>query len=232
MRTKVHAGPEPMRLYLSMIDADAFAYDVRELILRAQRGRGHPVLSPRRLIEAVQVAHDAARARERIARQQPVPCRWLAALGNVATSRVRNLIREGVLVRADGGVEAYSAARWIKRVRPRRDHRRLFQVEPSWWARCRDRALAYCSGLSDIIRSAVPKEFELDLDETGTPCFVVPADLPIELAEIEEIRARVRQVLEPFENPSTWPAPIVAVDYGLIGESNEEAPDSGNEARS
>lgn len=209
MQAKVRSGPEPMRLRLDNLVAPEFAHGLQLLIDRAQRGQGEVSVSPQRLIEAVQVAYDAMRARERLTCGEPIPLRWLGALANVATSHIRNLVRAGALTRTQGGIVAESARRWLERPK-KRDvrRRRLVAVEPSWWNRCPNKLMAFFSGLQQVGQEVLPPTLEIQLDIANTPCFEVAAGSPLEDEEVEFLRARVREALEPFEDPKSWPRPL------------------------
>jgi hypothetical protein len=196
MRTRVNAGPEPMRLRLEMLDADELATALREMILRAQTGSGQLTRSARRVIEAVQIAHDAIRARERLAQRKPIPARWLAALGNVATSRVRQLIREQTLRRKERGIDPSSAEQWLKggAIRGFRA-RRLVLTAPSWWSNCLNKTYEFYE-VREGIQRLLPAECELQLDVAFNPCFEVPATSQLDDETIEVLRATVRQAFE------------------------------------
>lgn len=185
-----------MRLRLDMLDVEELSAAFREMILRAQTGSGQLTRSARRLIEAVQIAHDAIRARDRIARRLPVPSRWLAALGNVATSRVRQLIRDRTLRRRERGVDPASAEQWLKggALRGFRG-RRLVLTAPSWWSD-RVNRIAEFYEVREQIQRLLPGECELQLDVALNPCFEVPATSQLDDETIEILRATVRQAFE------------------------------------
>lgn len=97
MRKRVQPGPEPWRARLDDLDAKTIGNGAENLVLYA-RGFDAPLTVPARtLVEAIQTAYDAARAREHIARGRAIPPRWLAALAGVNTSRIRQLVRDRVL---------------------------------------------------------------------------------------------------------------------------------------
>lgn len=70
----------------------------------------------------------ASLARERLAARSSVPEAWLAVLGGVATSRIRQIVTAGELRRTADGIHGADARRWLEaRVRregPRRDGKR------------------------------------------------------------------------------------------------------------
>lgn len=199
MRAKVRPGPEPMRLRLEMLDVDELAEALREHLVLAQTGVGPtPRRSPRRLLEAVQLAHDAIRARAMIAEGKPVPPRWLAALGNVATSRVRQLLREGGLRWRGKGVEPASAARWLSRAEPRfAGQRRLVATRPSWWGRNVNKWIFFAP-MEAVAAPILPSGCTFRFDVSDTPCFEVAPWARLEDPEVEELRSRVSAALEPL----------------------------------
>lgn len=195
-----------MRLRLEMLDIEETVAAFRELLELASAAKGpQPRRTPRRIMEAVQVAHDAIRARERIRDQKPVPPRWLAAAGNVATSRVRQLLREGGLERVGTGVEPSSAARWLSRADPIfAGRRRLVATAPSWWSRVAGKFLFY-SLMEQTAVAVLPAGCTFRFDVSDTPCFEVAPWARLDDPTVEQLRALVRAALEPLgPEPPDW----------------------------
>lgn len=206
MRARVRQGPEPLRQRLDVIEATECAEALRALLHYAQTGEGSYSVQARTLVEAVQVAHDAARARGCIAAGVPVPPRWLAALGGVATSRIRQLLTAGTLRRRGAGVDPISAQSWMasaaakaeRLVRRREDgRRRLVSVMPAWWNRARhSRVLS--ERVEEIVREMLPEGVEFGFDFRGTPYFEAVGVI-LDEPEIETLRAEIRGRLERYD---------------------------------
>lgn len=106
---------------------------MRELIECAQGNDVQPTIAARELVEAIQIAYDAARGRRRLAELAPIPVRWLGAMAGVQASRVRQLVRERVLVREQRGIAHASAVDWLRRVGVKPVRGRRLSLVPSWW---------------------------------------------------------------------------------------------------
>jgi len=214
MEQIVRNGPEPLRARLACIDASLTADRLKALIEYAQTGDGQRTDNARALIEAVQVAHDAARARECLASERPIPLRWLAALGGVSTARVRQLAREGVLRREGRRVALESARRWLDAVQPASaagrvravTNRRLVAVEPSWW-RNRSWSGMFYYEFGEVIRRLCPSGHVFGYDAGQRPYFeVLPGTMTGD--ELEEWRARIRESLEALDpDKGAWTSP-------------------------
>jgi len=202
MRARVRQGPEPLRLRLDVIDPAECAEALRALLHYAQTGEGSYSVQARTLVDAVQVAHDAARARACLAARAPLPPRWLAAVAGVATSRVRQLIAAGTLRRRGKGVDPASAQTWMasaaaeeRRTQRRHDgQRRLVSVTPSWWGSApHGRVLS--ERVEEIVREMLPEGAEFGFDFRGTPYFEA-VGVVLDEPDIETLRANIRGYLE------------------------------------
>jgi hypothetical protein len=208
-----------MRQRLGEVDEELIADEVRRAIRFAQTGEGDIARFPQRLMEAIQLAHDAARARKCLAESAPIPPRWLAALGGVATSRVRQLLREGVLRRSGNGVDVELAKAWLtqhqpasaKRVRAVAE-RRLVAVDPSWW-RSRHWKGNFYFEFGEVIERLVPAGHRFGYDVGNKPFFeVLPGTMTVD--ELEENRARIRGELELLDpTKGGWTSPSGAAIY-------------------
>jgi len=194
-----------MRARLEALDPEELVEALRCLVRVAQTGEGTRPDSSRALIEAVRVSNDAARARQCVAEGKPVPVRWLAALGSVTPTRIRQLLRDGVLRRDGSHVELASARTWLGGITPASaarvrslSGRRLVLVKPSWWDN-RNWTNYFHFELSQRVQPLMPPGYELRFDFRDNPYFEVPAGA-MSQDEVEEWRTLVRDALEPF-NP-------------------------------
>jgi hypothetical protein len=138
IRLDIRPGPEPTRPRLRDLDADTIARGAQHLIEFAQGRDRRLSVDSHRLLQAIGVATDAARARALLAERKPVHVRWLAALGGVTTARMHALVKSGAVQRVGRLVTAESALHWLQR-----EHRlalprpltNAIDVTPSWWHR-------------------------------------------------------------------------------------------------
>lgn len=219
METIIRSGPEPFRARLAAIDPEKAAERLRALIAYAQTGEGVRADHGRALIEAVQTADAAARARECLAAKNAIPSRWLGALGGVSTRRIQQLVRDGVL-RREGRRIAYESARaWLagqERAAPGRvraiTERRLVSVAPSWWLSRQWKAMFYFE-FGDVIEKLVPAGHRFGYDAGHTPFFeVLPGTMTTET--LEEHRSRIRAELEQLDpTRGGWTSPSGASMY-------------------
>ncbi|MGZ3420806.1 MAG: hypothetical protein ACXVEE_23215 [Polyangiales bacterium] len=108
MRKRFRPGQWPTHPRLWDIDLEAVLEDVRNLFAYVREGEAAPFDSHRAMV-ALDVAATAARARERLARSQPVPPYELAALVGVHRSRIYQMVRTRGLRLVPGGIAPDSA---------------------------------------------------------------------------------------------------------------------------
>ncbi len=198
MRKRIQPGPEPWRKRLGALDADTIAAGAKNLVLYA-RGEDAPLTVPARvLVEAVQTAYDAARAREYLSRALPVPPRWLAALAGVDTSRIRQLVRDRVLERRDGGVDAASAQRWLalEHVRaPVTTH--VLNVTPSWWDDNPSK-LSRMKDIEAVVAELAPAGCRVQYGDWWRPYVRVPVSAGLDAEAAKELRRAIVERIEPL----------------------------------
>jgi hypothetical protein len=108
MKKRFRPGQRPVHPRLWDIEIESIVEDVRNLFAYAREGEAAAFDAHRALV-AIQVAESAARARERLARVEPVPPHELAALVGLHRSRIHQMIKSGALRGDRQGVAAESA---------------------------------------------------------------------------------------------------------------------------
>jgi len=108
MDKRFRPGQWPSAPRLWDIDLEVILDDVRQLFAYAREGGCEP-FDPHRARVALSVATSAARARERLAKNEAVPPHELASLVGLHRSRLYQMVRSRQLVLGRGGVTAESA---------------------------------------------------------------------------------------------------------------------------